>query len=361
MKRPSLVPYLSLLLASCTPGDDDNALADSGELPAEPGLLGFWSESVPLETLHEHLDDLAAMEVEVKLGLTPGRIELDEVADFVRAADDEGVPVAFWPELETEDGRWPNARNLDAFEPWWQELLQLVEDESLPVETFIVDMELSILVMQEVEATVAKDGALAAVQLLLDRRDETLYADAKARFEALVLDAQARGLTVRLSTLPLVGDDYQDGDEDIQMLLDCPVQGIPWDEASLQVYRSIFDQYGGAMDGESHAFDPWLVHSYALSARELFGDAAALDLGIVGFDDWASPQDLRDDAAAAMAAGIDIGNLDVFALDQLLALEEPRAWAEGLDSLDPAVPEEDSALEDLREVIQSLDENLVSR
>jgi hypothetical protein len=358
MMRRAPLAVLWALTWACAPGENHGADTDSQAPPLEPGPLGFWSESVPLATLEQQLDQLAAMQIEVNLGLTPGRVDRTELVAFVRAADAAGVRIAFWPELEVEDGRWPNARNLDAFEPWWRELIQLVEDEQLPVQTFIVDMELSILVMQQVESTVAEQGALAAIQLLLDRRDGALYEEAKARFDTLVRDAQARGFTVRLSTLPLVGDDHQDGDEDIQLLLDCPVQGIPWDEASLQVYRSIFDQYGGVMGGGTQGFDPWLVHSYALSARELFGDAAAVDLGIVGFDDWASPQDLRDDAAAAMAAGVDIGHMDVFALDQLLALDDPGAWTEGLDLLQPAIPEQDEDLEELRELIQGLDESL---
>jgi hypothetical protein len=353
------IPLVALLLGACTSEPGEIGVQDSAVALSEPGPLGFWTESVPLETLEAHLDDLATMGVEVNLGLTPSRVELDEVVAFVQAADAAGVTVAFWPELEPEDGRWPNARNLDAFEPWWHELVGLVEDHDLPVETFIVDMEMSILEMQAVETTLAEQGVIAATQLLLGRYDPAIYQEGKARFEALVLDAQGRGLKVRLSTLPLIGDDFQDGDEDLQQLMDCPVQGIPWDEASLQVYRSIFDQYGGALDGEARAFDPWLVYSYAVSARELFGDAAAVDLGIVGFDDWASPQDLREDAAAALAAGIDLGHQDVFALDQLLQLEDPGAWSVGPEELDPVVPAEDSAVEDLRDLIQGLDESLV--
>jgi hypothetical protein len=357
--RAKLLSLVALLASACTPDPGDSGPLDTGVEPAEPGPFGFWTESVAIATLEGRLDDLAAMGVEVNLGLTPGRVDLDEVVAFVQAADAAGVPVAFWPELETKDGRWPNARNLDAFEPWWEELLVLVEERQLPVETFIVDMEMSILEMQAVETTLAEDGVIAATQLLLGRYDPAVYERGKQRFEALVLDAQQRGFRVRLSTLPLVGDDYQDGDEDLQMLMDCPVQGIPWDEASLQVYRSIFDQYGGALDGHARAFDPWLVHSYSRSAVELFGDAAAVDIGIVGFADWASPQDLRDDAAAALAAGLDLGHQDAFALDSLLQQDDPVSWTAGLEALEPVLPEEDAAVEELRELIQGLDESLV--
>ncbi len=36
-----------------------------------------------------------------------------------------------------------------------------------------------------------------------------------------------------------------------------------------------------------------------------------------------------------------------------------RAWTEGLEGLEPSVPEEGPALEELRELIQGLDESLV--
>lgn len=333
--------------------------AETGADPV-PRPFGFWSESVPLADLTLQLPLLASMGVEVNLGLTPGAVDLEEAATFVWEAHETGVPVALWPELTVEDGRWPNVRNVDLFQPWWDQILAWVENEDLPVQTLIVDMELSLQVMQELEAQVAEGDTVGALAFLVGRMDEEAYARGKEMFRALVEDAQGRGLRVRLSTLPVIADDFQDGDESLQELLDSPVQGIPWDEASIQAYRSILDQYSqGWFLSEGQTFTPWLAYSYGLTARETWGDAGSLDIGIVGYPDWSTPADLEADVQAALAAGLSLGSLDAFALDQALKEEDPASWTGRLLALEPRVPEEDPNLEALRQAVRDFDAALV--
>jgi hypothetical protein len=144
---------------------------------------------------------------------------------------------------------------------------------------------------------------------------------------ALVDELRARDLRVAAVTYPMVLDDAADGDDDIADAFDVPVTGPAWDEVSFMVYQSLIYDLSGSWHG------PDVVHSYAATAREQYGERAAVALGIVGsvgIEPVAMPYPdaatLVADRGATRAAGIE--RVSVYSLDGLapLAAAERETW-----------------------------------
>ncbi len=308
-----------------------------------------------LDALRAQLPALSERRLMINLGLTVGEVDWDDLARFVREADQAGVKVAFWPELKAEDGRWPNARNLSKFRPFWGELVGFIERESLPVDTLVVDLELGLQVQLELQRRTAQGETFGAIAYLLDRINPALYRSAKVQFQGMVLDAHLRGLHVNLTSLPMVLDDFSDGDETLQMALDCPVQDVDWDEVSFQVYRTVYNESGAGLVGDaSTSFGARVVYDYGVAAREKFGDRAALDLGVVGITGYLDPKMLSEDVAAAKAAGITDEHLAVYALDTIVPSANPGAWLH--PDPEERVPAVELKVQQMREKLRSLDE-----
>ncbi len=327
-----------------------------GDEPVER-KIALWSEFLPLSTVEAQFAWLADADLEVNQAVTKGESDLTEVSAFVLAAEDAGVRVNLWPMLSDAQGRWPNASNVDAFVPWWNEVIDRVEQDDLPVTTMIVDLELGWDVQAQVRELGAEGDVLGAMGLLMDHADPARYEASKQVFGDMVADAQGRGFRVRLTTLPMVIDDFEDGDQDLQTVLDCPVEGIVWDEISVQVYRSVFTELlTGIFLEEGETLGADVVFDYGVDARDAWGERATLDLGTLGGVAYEQPAILAEDLGAARAAGFAEGEVDLYSLDGML-LGEPALWVDELDA--PALePDAEPKVAEIREFLRTLDQNI---
>lgn len=289
--------------------------------------LALWSEFLTDEQIRAQLPFLVTEEADLHLAIPAARIGDAALAELIREADEAGVGVRAWLLLAEEDGYWPNEHNLPAMRTATMAFADWRDEVALPVDWIIFDMEMSLERTRAVAATIEDDGPLAGLTALLDGEDPESFAAHRDELAALVGDLQARGLSVMSVTYQTVLDDLEDGDDQIQDRMDVPILGVPWDEASFMVYQSLIYDLSGTWHG------PDVIESYAATAREVFGDAASVALGIVGsaaIDPVEAPYPdaptLLADHGAARAGGID--RVSVYSLDGILEQDDPGAWLE---------------------------------
>ena len=341
---------------------DDQGGADAGAdaigLPTDERLT-FWYEDSDLDRLEAFLPYLRRHELAVHIGLHEGEVRLEALDRFLAAAAAHEVPVGVWPLLHPDDGYFPNVRNAEAFAAFWFELLDHVAATAPWVRTFVADVEPPLSFLREVQRLLTEGADLAGlVAYLQERYDPAIYAAGSETLREMVVATQERGFAVHASTLFLVLDDLQDGDDTIQRAFDTPIEAIPWDEVSFQVYRSSFgDLLEGTLLQAGEQLSSYVVYDYGRTAKERFGERAALDIGIVADEGYRTPDALAADVGAAFAAGYPPGRINVYSLQGVMAEETEAladAWVE-LPGVSSDPPPEDARVSLLRAMIQSLD------
>ncbi len=332
------------------------------ELTDPTTQLAVWAEYMSYDQVEEMGDFLAENNLSLNLAFTRDVHDWDKFADCVRAMRRRGVPVIIWPELTNEDGKWPNARNWRIFNPFFRDIMDWIEEDGLPIEWLVIDMETSYDKAMQIQEYFQTGDMAGMIEFLQGQFDPELFEEAVAEFQGLVDDAHARGFKVRLSAVGMILDDLQDGDRAFQMAYDIPIVDIQWDEASFQLYRSLYNSlYTDFIPPEGEGFTPFMVYDYAMTIKEYFGDRGAVDLGIIAsssfdFEGFSDPQDMLDDIGAARAAGFGIGQIDIFALDGIYdsGASDRARWVD-FSSTSSDVPEEHQKLLDLREIQQVFD------
>jgi len=339
---------LLLLLVACAP-----------DPIVHPDRLSAWAEFAAVDDLPAYLERAGALELNVNLALLEGRHDREYLASACAEAEKREVALRLWPLLAEEDGYWANQANVEAFTDWTMWLAEVARRDCPRAEGFQVDLELPIDRTRTLLELIGGGGSVAElISFLVDGRDPEAFEEARAGYADLVAELREDGYLVSASTVAMVADDFADGDQSIAQALWTPVEGIDWDVVSFQVYRSTFDcHYAGALADPTQRFEPGLVSSYAASIRARFPESGGVGLGTTGSgmgteEPLAGPEELQADLAAALAAGIPLGQLDVFSLDGLVDREDAAQW---IAEPEPAEPEPDPATEELRALLAALD------
>ncbi len=336
------------LLAGCT----------TAEAIRHDDRLHAWIEFTSIDTIRDQIAGAAGLSLDVRVAVIEGTHDAAFVQTACSAAAEHDVGLVLWPLLVEEDGYWPNQGNAEPFSAWTRELADAASSDCPQLDGFVVDMEMPI----DRSETLSGEGLSLTERLtaLVDGADPVAFEAARETYIDLVDDLHDRDLRVFVSTLPMLIDDELDGDEGIAHALWTPVQGIPWDRASFQVYRTLFAQYAQSLLGTDDVFGPGLVTSYGEHIEAFWGDAASIDLGttrtgVVGAIAMESASELQEDIAAALAAGIPLHAVNVYSLEGVLDRDDPEAWVQ---IPDPAQGAEEQPVESIRSIIQGLDELL---
>ncbi|MGE0547934.1 MAG: hypothetical protein AB7O24_00870 [Kofleriaceae bacterium] len=318
---------------------------------AAPGYRrdALWSEFLSDDEVRAQLPWLSEHSVDLYLAVHSTRIGDPALATLIRDAVTSNVGIRAWLLLPEADGYWPNEHNVSATRDAVLAFAQWRAAEALPIDWIVFDLEMPLARTRAVTDAIEADGPFAGIELIKQGRDPVAFATHRAELAALIDDVHALGLRAASVTYPMVLDDAGDGDTDIEDELDVPVTGIAWDEASFMVYQSLIYDFSNAWHDQD------VIHSYATTARELWGDRAALALGIVGsagIEPVAMPYPdaatLAADRAAARAAGVD--RVSVYSLDGVVQMPsaERAAW------LDPGTPPGPLGDDIVREFIRSV-------
>ncbi|MHB8876043.1 MAG: hypothetical protein ACYC8T_20325 [Myxococcaceae bacterium] len=348
----SLAGFTALALAAAGCG------APRAPPPPRPAI---WSEYLQPEQVREQLPAIARYGLDLNLAVARGRWSNEDTVAIVREADRHGVRVRFWPLVTFDEGYWACESNVEVVREHLRALMDLIEKENLPVDTFELDLEPHYRRVERLkELLAAGGGAVEVLDFFKAGVDPVAFAAARREYRALVQELHRRGFQVNMSTLAQVLDDFSDSDSTIQDALDVPVTGLEWDQLSFQIYRSSLQGDYGLMLPEGARLTPDIVYDYAITAKQAFGDRAALDLGLIrsegsGFAGYTDPAELRADVAAALAAGVPASQLQLFALDGLREMPDGDAWAAGLPQAEPVKPPADPGTRALRSWFQVLD------
>ncbi len=320
--------------------------------------LQAWLEFTSIDTVAAQVADAAELFLDLRVAVIQGQHDAAFVRAACAAADEHDVALILWPLLDPSDGYWPNQGNAPAFAAWTLQLADAAPKDCPRLDGFVVDMEMPI----DRAETLSGVGLSLTERItaLVDGADPVAFEAARGAYTELVGELHARGLRVFVSSLPMLIDDELDGDEGIAHALWTPVQDIPWDRASFQVYRTLFAEYATSLLGTDDTFGPGLVTSYAEHIEAFWGDAASIDLGTTGagvveHGGMEAPAELQEDIAAALAAGIPLHAINVYSLEGLLEHDDPAAWVR---TPSPAEGAEEQPVESIRNIIQGLDELL---
>jgi hypothetical protein len=318
-----------------------------------------WVEFADAETLDEHLDFAEQHDLSLNVALIEGTHDWVYLRNLCRGAEERELALRLWPLLSDEEGYWANQQNADAFSEYVRVLAAWAGQDCPRLEGVVIDLEMPLDRALEMEGIFAGEGGVTdLVEFLVDGVDEAAFEAARVQYSTLVDDLHDKGLHVSASTLPMVLDDLEDGDESIAHALWTPLRGIDWDVVSFQVYRSTFDSiFSAGLSDPEATFTSGLITSYADSAVIFYGDKAAIDLGTtgsgvgteVGLD---GPDELQADMAAALYAGIPQEQIHIYSLEGIMADDNPSAWL--IDPL-PHHAEVDEATEEWRALMATLD------
>ncbi|MEW6444016.1 MAG: hypothetical protein AB1640_23980 [bacterium] len=224
----SLLTLFGFFLASCGGGSD----AGAGNLAADciatvPSPYALWSEFLDSGEVLEQVPVLRSHSVSLYQNVRSERIGDPATEAFLRRAACSGLEVRAWLTLPEGDGYWPNERNAGLFAEKALELARWIRSSDLPVEWIVVDMELDLRSAERLQELLAEGDLAGAVRLFADNYDPDLFQAARDEFATLVDELHLMGFRVMLVTFPMVLDDREDGDSDIQDLMNIPVDGIP--------------------------------------------------------------------------------------------------------------------------------------
>lgn len=338
---------LSAMAAGCAEHDVTLVARARAEAPRAARPAGFggvaYEEFDPpppggsLADLRAALPLLEGRGVAIGMHWKSERIDDSERFRIVEEAAARGIavhPVLLLPEGSEADedpaspryaetGYFPNATNYAAWIAHSKQLMAAWRARGLAPTTMIVDLEMRKRRLHRLAAlTGSATDPLAVYALLLSGIDRRRYADALAAFDAYAREAHAQGFQLQLTTLLPMLDDYRDGDDSLRQAFGIPLaddpRAVPYDTVSFQIHRTLYqERYPG--------LSTYFVYDYARAARGLFGERAAIDLGLThggiapDAPVYTDGDQLRQDVEAALSAGIKREQLQVYSLLGMLA------------------------------------------
>ncbi|AUX22306.1 hypothetical protein SOCEGT47_028070 [Sorangium cellulosum] len=284
----------------------------------------IWSELLPLEVVRapRTLALLRRHALELAIAVRPDTAA--GLPDLAAACAGEGVPLAVWPMIADEDGRWASAGNAAAFGAFVARLLDALDGRGLSAAEVVFDLEPPIARVRR--ALAGPRGALGLLGGEAPGRPR--WEDAERAFCGAVAALHARGVATSAAIVPLV---LLDGPgRGWERILGTPVSAPPWGRVSAMLYTSLIAGYSRGRLGRQDAVA--LLAWACRAAARRFGPRAGASLGAVGQgalgDEpvYGSPAELREDVAVAAAAGV--SDLALFDLGGALARPPVEAWLE---------------------------------
>ncbi|WP_438029616.1 hypothetical protein [Sorangium sp. So ce233] len=291
----------------------------------------IWSELLPLDLVRapRTLALLRRHGLELSVAVRPETAA--GLPDLAAACADAGVAVAVWPMIEDEAGRWASAGNAAVFGAFVARLLEALDARGLAAAEVVFDLEPPI---EDVRRALA--GGRGALDLLCGGRAgagvSPRWRDAERAYAGMAAALHARGVATSAAIVPLV---LADGpSRGWERLLGTPVSAPPWGRVGAMLYTSLLEGYSRGALGRADAVA--LLASGCRAAVRRFGSRAGVSLGAVGTgalgDEpvYRSPDELREDVAVAVAAGVP--DLALFDLGGVLARPPAEAWLEAFVS-----------------------------
>ena len=337
---------------ACSEGDGEKKGSSSSRpLSMAPVTFIVASEFDSYEKVeNEQLPVIAAYpEVAICLAIRAEQSQSPELESLLRTAASLGIPIIAWMLLVEDDGYWFSEENLSLARTHVFEFVDWIEENDIPLEWLMFDMEMS---LEKTRLLEQGDLVGVTIPMLRDNIDMEAYNQATEDYAQLVRDLQNRGYVVTAAAYPFILDDLLDGDREIQDAFNTPIEDVPFDEIYFMAYRTSFETLLGVQPG------PYLVYEYGLEAKQSFGSRGIIGLGTIGRvgmiseQGFQKPSELAEDIAAVRVGGNE--RVFIFSLDGMASLGPLESWLD-LHGTKPSIPEKDDVTGTVRETLAWLD------
>lgn len=301
--------------------------------------LRVWGEYFkPEEALSEEVMDLLkGFDVCLNIATHYGSLG-DEFSKLLRTYEKEGIEVCLWLLLPDYLGYWPSEKNVQEFSEYLDKVYQWASKEDVKIPWIGVDLETPIYQLERIREGSLLGRVPALVDVGLSNLNKRRFENAVNEYNRILDKLHDHGSRALAPVNPIVIEDGVMGNNFLQDLLETPIFEIEWDRVSFMIYTSMLTGYttgmlmgyaGGLMGRKESTY---LLYDYLKNARELLGNRTAVSVGATGIGKlgdepyYESPEDLRPDIEASLAAGV--GDVSILNIEGILASRAPRRWFE---------------------------------
>ena len=244
------------------------AMAEEGGLER----LAIWCEFMPYGEVVEHLPVLAEQECDLILHVERESFSDPDFPKLLRAAEAMGVGVDAWLLLPHDEHLYVGQASLDSVRELAREAADFFEGEGLAVRAFTFDCEPSPLLGAELFAAVLEKSPGRLAKTLREQLDAEVFRNDVAALNGLLGELRGRGFEVDGAANRAFLDAQSRGNVARGDALNAPVSGVGWGALSFITYRY----------GASQLSYVAMLNRYASLARRLYGERAAMDVGLLG-------------------------------------------------------------------------------
>ncbi len=245
-----------------------------GAAAAEPAIkrLAIWCEFMPYGEVEGQLPVLAEYGCGLILHVERESLADPDFAKVLRAAEREGVEVVAWLLLPYEEHLYVGQASVEGVRTLALEAADYFGKNGLKVKGFAFDCEPSPLLGRELFEAVRAKSLGQLVRVLRAQMDPAEFRRDTAEINQLIGELQARGYSVDGAANRAFLDAQARGNVALEDALNAPVSGVEWDALSFITYRYQAGQFSYV----------GMLNRYATLARRLYGERAAMDVGLLG-------------------------------------------------------------------------------
>ncbi|HPR67899.1 MAG TPA: hypothetical protein PLJ99_01255 [Kiritimatiellia bacterium] len=234
--------------------------------------LGVWCEFMPYAEVAAHLPALAEYDCDLILHVERESFGDPDFPRLLRAAEKAGVGVDAWLLLPYEEHLYVGQASVAAVRGLARQAADFFDRHRLKVRAFVFDCEPSPLLGAELFAA-ARRGNLKGLAAIVRRElDAEAFERDTAEINALVAELRGRGYAVDGAANRAFLDAQSRGNVALEDGLNAPVSAVGWDALSFITYR----YQASALDYVA------MLNRYATLGRRLYGERAAMDVGLLG-------------------------------------------------------------------------------
>ncbi|MBI4817383.1 MAG: hypothetical protein HY791_14070 [Deltaproteobacteria bacterium] len=293
----------------------------------------IWVEFLPPEELRRPstLELLATYQLQPLVAVTPER-STDALGSALASLSKRGLTFGLWPLFSDAEGYWLNEANAARFTERVEGALAVAREAKATPTTVAFDLEPPL----EVTRQLLEGPSVSLVRRRAAQVRLPSHREARARAETSLdrVRADLRGRFECLAAVPPpIALELGTKSHLIQRMLGTETERFDFDRVSAMAYTSLIAQ---ALPVGGKAGPRWLLHETARALVAWRPNAASLSLGLVGTGKLGteptldSPDELRADVAAALAAGV--YDLALFSLEGVLGSANPEAWLDAFTS-----------------------------
>lgn len=267
--------------------------------------FGVWSEWTSYKDLPRKFDYIKKSGARLHLAIKKDELTEDlfkDLLNLLKNAESNKIDYFLWPLLSKSDGYWPNQWNMSIYFRYVVELVTRLEKHQLKPKGISIDLEPPPEKLEKYLELLQDFNLIGLKEFARSGVDEKLFTSANEQLKSLHIFLKNKHITTHVVTTPFILE--QKHTVHLQKVFGIPINQDSFDYISFMAYRSEFERIIGEMNSR-------LVYEYSSKAKEIYGERAGIDLGVVGniefphkLTGYAHPSRLWEDIAAAKAAGL---------------------------------------------------------